>query len=64
MECVRAGADGLRLAAEAGVETIDLAASEERRFERAITGVCDAGLARRVGDMTVGDVIRLFGAVP
>ena len=60
----RAGADGLRLAEEAGVEMIDLAESEKRRLERAIAGVREAGLARRVGDMTVGDVIRLFGAVP
>ena len=60
----RAGADGLRLAEEAGVEIIDLAQSEQRRFEGAIAGVREAGLARRVGDMTVGEVVRLFGAAP
>ncbi|MXX70060.1 MAG: TRAP transporter substrate-binding protein [Gemmatimonadales bacterium] len=59
----RAGDDGLRLAEEAGVEMIDLAESEKSRFEQAIAGVREAGLARRVGDATVGDVIRLFGAV-
>ncbi len=58
----RAGADGLRLAEEAGVEMIDLAEGERRRFDRAIAGVREAGLARRVGDVTAGDVIRLFGA--
>ena len=56
----RAGAEGIRLAEEAGVEIIDLSESEKRRFERAIASVREAGLARQVGDMTVGDVIRLF----
>ncbi|MCY3969364.1 MAG: TRAP transporter substrate-binding protein [Acidobacteria bacterium] len=57
----RAGAEGIRLAEEAGIEIIDLPESEMRRFERAIASVREAGLARQVGDMTVGDVIRLFG---
>ena len=56
----RAGAVGIRLAEEAGVETIDLPESEKRRFDRAIASVREAGLARQVGDLTVGDVIRLF----
>ncbi|MXX60618.1 MAG: TRAP transporter substrate-binding protein [Holophagales bacterium] len=56
-----AGAEGIRLAEEAGVEIIDLPESEKRRFERAIAPAREAGLARQVGDMTVGDVIRLFG---
>ena len=56
----RAGAEGLRLAKEAGVEIIDLPESERRRFERAIASVREAGLKRRVGDMTAGEVIRLF----
>lgn len=58
----RAGVEGLLLAEEAGVEMIDLPESEKRRFEAAIAPVREAGLARRVGDMTVGEVIRLFGA--
>ncbi|MDE2690379.1 MAG: TRAP transporter substrate-binding protein [Acidobacteriota bacterium] len=57
----RAGAEGMRLAEEAGVEIIDLPESEKRRFERAIASAREAGLARQVGDMTVGEVIRLFG---
>ncbi|MDE2806253.1 MAG: TRAP transporter substrate-binding protein [Gemmatimonadota bacterium] len=56
----RAGAEGLRMAREAGVEFIDLPESEKRRFEEAIATVREAGLARRVGDMTVAEVIRLF----
>ena len=58
----RAGAEGLQMAEEAGVEIIDLPESEKRRFERAIASVREAGLARRVGDMTVEEVVRLFGA--
>ena len=60
----RAGAEGLRLAVEAGVEIIDLPESERRRFEQAIASGRAAGLARQVGDMTAGDVIRLFRPVP
>ena len=57
----RAGADGLRMAEEAGVEIIDLPEDEKRRFEQAIAALREAGLARRVGDMTAGEVIGLFG---
>ena len=56
-----AAAEGLRMAVEAGVEIIDLAESERRRFEVAIDSLREAGLARRVGEMTVGEVIGLFG---
>lgn len=57
----RAGADGLRMAEEAGVQIIDLPEDEKRRFEQAIAALREAGLARRVGDMTAGEVIGLFG---
>jgi len=56
----RAGAEGLQMATEAGVEIIDLPESEKRRFEHAIASLREAGLARQVGDMTVGEVVRLF----
>ena len=56
----RAGVEGFRMAEEAGVEIIDLPESEKRRFEGAIASLREEGLARRVGDMTVGEVIRLF----
>ena len=57
----RAGAEGLQLAEQAGVELIDLPESEKRRFEERIASVREAGLARQVGDLTVAEVIRLFG---
>ena len=56
----RAAAEGLRMAVEAGVEIIDLAESEKSRFELAAASLREAGLARQAGDMTVGEVIRLF----
>ena len=56
----RAGAEGVQLAREAGVEIIDLPEREERRFEQAIASVREAGLARQVGELTVREVIRLF----
>ena len=60
----RAGAGALRMARAAGVEFISLAESERRRFDRAVASVREAGLARPVGDMTAGEVIRLFAATP
>ncbi|MCY3612115.1 MAG: TRAP transporter substrate-binding protein [Gemmatimonadetes bacterium] len=56
----RAGAEGLQMARDAGVEFIDLPESEKRRFEEAIASVREAGLARQVDDMTAGEIIRLF----
>ncbi len=58
----RASATGLRMAEEAGVQIIELPESEKRRFEAAIASVREAGLGRQVGDMTVAEVIGLFGA--
>ena len=52
--------EGLELAREAGVEFIDLPASERRRFEQAIADAYEAGLSRPAGDMTVGEVLALF----
>ena len=57
---VRAGDEGLQMAVEAGVEIVDLPESEKRRFELATASLREAGLARPAGDMTVGEVIRLF----
>jgi len=59
----RAGAEGVRLAEEAGVEIIDLPESEKHRFERAIASVREAGLERQVGEMTAGEIIRLFAGL-
>lgn len=57
----RVSAEGLELARDAGVEIIELAESERHRFEQGIATVYEAGLARDVGDMTAGEVTRLFG---
>jgi TRAP-type C4-dicarboxylate transport system substrate-binding protein len=57
----RVDTEALELAREVGVEILELAENEKRRFERAIASVRDAGLAREVGDMTVGEVTRRFG---
>jgi TRAP-type C4-dicarboxylate transport system substrate-binding protein len=57
----RVDAEALELSQEAGVEIVELAESEKRRFERAIAPVREAGLARNVGEMTVGEVTRRFG---
>jgi TRAP-type C4-dicarboxylate transport system substrate-binding protein len=57
----RVDAEALELSREAGVEIVELAESEKRRFEQAIAPVREAGLARQVGDMTAGEVTRRFG---
>ena len=56
----RVDTEALELAREAGVEIVELAESERRRFEQAIAPAREAGLARSVGDMTVGEVTRLL----
>ena len=57
----RVDTEALELAQEAGVEIVELAESEKRRLERAIALARETGLARQVGDMTVGEVVRLLG---
>ena len=55
-------ARGLRVAREAGVELIDLSDREKARFEDAVAGTYQAHLSRRLGDLTVAEVIeRLRG---
>lgn len=58
----RSGADGLRMAREAGVEMIDLSESEKRRFNEVVAPIYDARLNQRVGKITVAEILRLFGA--
>ncbi len=53
-------ARGLRMAREAGVELIDLSDREKARFEDAVAGAYRAQLSRRLGDMTVAEVLELF----
>ena len=54
------GARGLRAAREAGVELIDLPDREKARFADAVVGIRQAQLSRRVGDLTVAEVIARF----
>ena len=56
----RIDTEALELARDAGVEIVELAESERLRFERAIASVHEAGLARDVGGMTVGEVVTLL----
>ena len=57
----RVDTEALELARGVGVEIVELEEGERRRFERAIGAVREAGLARDVGGMTVGEVVRLLG---
>ena len=56
----RVDSEALELARAAGVEIIELSEGEKSRFEQAVAPVREAGLARRVGDLTVLEVTRLF----
>ena len=56
----RSGARGLRAARDAGVEVIDLSDGERTRFEDAVAGAYRAQLSRRLGGVTVAEVIALF----
>ena len=55
-----AGARGLRIARDAGVELIDLSDDEKARFLEAVADVYQAQLSRRIGDATVAEIIDLF----
>lgn len=50
----------LRMIRDAGVELIDLSDAEKARLEGAVESVYRAEFSRRVGDMTVGELIDLF----
>jgi len=54
------GARGLRVARESGVELIDLPDLERARFEDAVAGTYQAQLSRKLGDLTVAEVIERF----
>lgn len=55
-----AGARGLRIARDAGVELIDLSETEKERFREAVADVYQAQLPRRIGDATVAEIIDLL----
>ena len=55
-----AGARGLRVAREAGVELIDLSDEEKARFEEAVAAAYRAQLQRKIGERTVAEIIDLL----
>jgi len=55
-----AGARGLQIARDAGVELIDLSEEEKARFLEAVADVYQTLLSRRIGDATVAEIIDLF----
>lgn len=57
---LRAGQRGLRLAAENGVEIIDLPEEEKARWNAIIAPVLDAELAKKAGDHTVGEIYSVM----
>lgn len=56
----KAAGGGLKLAAEEGVEIIDLSDDEKARWHAAIDGTLSDIKASTAGDMTVGDIIALM----
>ena len=51
----------LEASEEAGIEIIHLAEQQQLRFEQAIASAVEARLSRSAGDMTVREVVDLFG---
>ncbi len=56
----RVDIEALELAQAVGVEIVELAESARTRFDQAIAPIREAGLGRDVGEMTVGEVVRLL----
>lgn len=56
----KAGARGLQLAKDNGVEIIELSAEEKARFDAAVAPALEASMSDKVGDMTVGEVLKLM----
>ncbi len=52
---------GLEMSEEAGIEIIHLAERQQQRFEQAIASAVETRLSRSAGDMTVREVVDLFG---
>ncbi|MEE9426887.1 MAG: TRAP transporter substrate-binding protein [Paracoccaceae bacterium] len=55
-----AAARGMKIAADAGLEIIDLSDEEKARFNEAIADTLASTLAGPAGDKTVGDIISLM----
>jgi len=56
----RAAVGGLALAAEAGVEIIEIPEAERARWIEAIGPATEAAYAEQIGDMTVGEIVAIM----
>ena len=56
----KAGGGGMKLAADSGVEIIDLSEEEIARWNAALEGANAAAKAEMIGDMKVGDIIDVM----
>ena len=54
------GAGGRKIAADAGLEIIDLSDAEKARFNAAIADTLEATLASMAGDKTVGEIVDMM----
>ena len=58
--CDKAATDGMALAAEEGVEMIDISDAEKARWLETIGPALDAAMSEQAGDMTIGEVMALM----
>ena len=56
----RAAAGGLKLAAESGVEMIELSDDEKARWNAALAPAIEAAMGSAAGDMTVAEIVTLM----
>ena len=56
----KAAAGGLKLAAESGVEMIDLSDEEKARWNEKLAPTIEAAMASSAGDMTVSEIIAIM----
>jgi len=57
---LEAGARGLKIAAEAGLEMIDLSDAEKARFNDAIASTLKATMSEAAGDKTVAEILKIM----
>ena len=56
----KAAAGGLKLAADDGVEMIDLSDEEKERWMAAVSGAIDAAMASNAGSEKIADIVKLM----
>lgn len=56
----KAASGGLKLAAESGVEMIDLSDEEKARWNAKLAPTIEAAMASSAGDMTVGEIVAIM----